>query len=99
MEALYQDKSVDELLQLCIDKGLTVAPELWDDKNALITLLGNQIPKVRIIRNYIKPAKKRNFDDFVRYFNKRYQAISAMLKSRKELQSVLSVSGHHRHGS
>jgi DNA polymerase II small subunit len=52
---------------------------------------GERAEKVQPYKNYTKPAKKREYNDFVKYFNKRFQAISGILKSRKELQNIVSI--------
>jgi len=50
-------------------------------------------PNVEVIFSYKdKEYKKREFQDFVKYFRRRYQSISAMLKNRQELQKVTSIS-------
>jgi DNA polymerase II small subunit len=46
---------------------------------------------VEVLRHYNKKPKKRSFNDFVQYFNVRYQTMEKMLRSRKELNSVMSI--------
>lgn len=46
---------------------------------------------IQIIKNYTKPPKKYKYDDFVKYFNKRYITLSNILKQRKELTNVTSI--------
>lgn len=52
----------------------------------------NRKSKVRIIKSYDSPPKKRSFQDFVSVFNIRFKALSQMLKYRKELQNVTAIS-------
>ena len=51
----------------------------------------NKQAPVKIISSYEEEPKKRNIKDFVSLFNKRYQALEAMLKNRQELQNLTSV--------
>jgi DNA polymerase II small subunit len=46
---------------------------------------------VEILFSYNEEPKKRDVQDFVNYFTARYEAISAILKHRKELQSLTSI--------
>jgi DNA polymerase II small subunit len=48
-------------------------------------------PPIQILKNYTKPPKKYVYNDFVQYFNKRYNALSAILRQRKELAGVTSI--------
>lgn len=48
--------------------------------------------KVRILKSYDAPPKKRSFQDFVSVFNIRFKTLSQMLRNRKELQSITSIS-------
>jgi DNA polymerase II small subunit len=47
--------------------------------------------KVKIIFSYDRKPKKREANDFVQYFNNRYQAIEKILKQRQELQNTTSI--------
>ena len=47
---------------------------------------------ILILKNYLKLSKKSTAQDFVKYFNKRLQAISGILRGRQELQNVTSIS-------
>jgi DNA polymerase II small subunit len=85
-------ETAEQLIERCIAAGIVVQPEHLDDPGALRTLLDRPTGTVRVVKSYTKPAKKRSYDDFVKYFNKRYQAISAILRARKELQNVTSIS-------
>ncbi|MFA6073511.1 MAG: metallophosphoesterase [Candidatus Woesearchaeota archaeon] len=48
--------------------------------------------KVKILKSYDGAPKKRSFQDFVSVFNLRFKNLSQMLKNRKELQNVTSIS-------
>ena len=58
---------------------------------SVTTASGITIHPIKILKNYTKPPKKYVYDDFVKYFNKRYQAISGILRQRKELENVTSI--------
>ena len=47
---------------------------------------------VKIIFSYNKAPKKREANDFIQYFNNRYDAIEKILKQRQELQNTTSIS-------
>ena len=49
-------------------------------------------PKVKILKSYDSPPKKRTFQDFVSVFNMRFKILSQMLRNRKELQGVTAIS-------
>jgi DNA polymerase II small subunit len=49
-------------------------------------------PKVKILKSYDSPPKKRTFQDFVSVFNMRFKLLSQMLRNRKELQGVTAIS-------
>jgi len=47
--------------------------------------------KVKIIFSYDKKPKKREANDFIQYFNSRYQTIERILRQRQELQNITSI--------
>lgn len=47
--------------------------------------------KVKIIISYPEDSKKREVNDFVAYFNNRYNAIEKMLRNRQELSELISI--------
>lgn len=47
---------------------------------------------IEIIYSYDEPSRKRTFEDFVGYFNSRFSELSELLKNRKELQRLTSIS-------
>jgi DNA polymerase II small subunit len=56
------------------------------------TQRGEKKSKVKILKSYDSPPKKRSFQDFVSVFNMRFKALSAILRNRKEMQNVTSIS-------
>jgi len=48
-------------------------------------------PSVEIIRTYVRKPKKRSYQDFVQHFTVRFQKVSALLRTRKELANVLPL--------
>jgi len=53
--------------------------------------IDQQATPVRIVSVYQEKTKKRTMQDFVAYFNARYQAIEKMLRNRLELQNLTSI--------
>ena len=47
--------------------------------------------KIKIINSYVEESKKRDIQDFVQYFNNRYETIKKILKNRSELTNTLSI--------
>jgi DNA polymerase II small subunit len=47
---------------------------------------------VKVLFSYDKKPEKRDANDFIQYFNRRYEAIEKILKQRQELQNILSIS-------
>src|SRR3989344_5168793 len=48
-------------------------------------------PSVKILKNYLKPEKKIDLQDFVEYFRTRYKGLREILEKRQELQDVISI--------
>ncbi len=89
----YANQSMQQLVGECIRRGMLVTPEMVEDKAKLVALLsgGERVYTVKVLKNYVKAPRKRTVQDFVKYFNQRYRVLSAILKSRKELESVVSI--------
>ncbi len=91
----YEQLSIQELVNIAIDKDILLDPELLKDKQKIISELrkleGPKRGSVKIIQNYTKPPKKWNVQDFVKHFKKRYEQIGSILRTRKELQSITSI--------
>ena len=47
--------------------------------------------RVKIIKDYVKEPKKREFSDFVKMFNNRFKQLSSILQNRQELQRLTSL--------
>ncbi len=48
--------------------------------------------KVNVVFSYKDEIKKRDIQDFVAYYNRRYEALSSMIKSREEMSNLTSIS-------
>ncbi|MFH1053422.1 MAG: DNA-directed DNA polymerase II small subunit [Candidatus Woesearchaeota archaeon] len=46
---------------------------------------------VKVTYNYNEPEKKREMNDFVAYFNNRYNQIEKLFQGRQDLQSLVSI--------
>ena len=76
-DSLFFNKGiVDKLDQIKQDENLV---HIEDDKT------------IKIISSYEEESKKRNVQDFVSYFNKRFNSLSSILKSRSELSNLVSI--------
>lgn len=71
--------------------GDAAQAEVQAQPQSVTTASGITVHPIKILKNYTKPPKKYAYDDFVKYFNKRYQAISGILRQRKELENVTSI--------
>ncbi len=47
--------------------------------------------EVKVLFSYNEESKKRDIQDFVSFFNKRFDSIGKILKNRTELQNLLSI--------
>lgn len=47
---------------------------------------------IQILIQYEKPSKKRSVQDFVKYFNKRFDILEGLLRNRQELSQLTSIS-------
>ena len=50
------------------------------------------VENVKVVFSYDKSPKKREAEDFVTYFNNRYEIIAKILQNRQELQNITSIS-------
>ena len=48
--------------------------------------------ELKIIFSYQEESKKKTIQDFIGFFNKRYRSIERMLRNRRELQNLSSIS-------
>lgn len=112
MTSDYQQLSTEDLLALCVARGVTLPLDGLDDRDGIIRLLETAEPtplrdivplvigpsppaqrqhNVIVLKNYTKKPRKRNVDDFVRFFNARYKALSGILRQRKELANAVAI--------
>ncbi|MBW2974621.1 DNA-directed DNA polymerase II small subunit [Candidatus Woesearchaeota archaeon] len=47
--------------------------------------------KVKVVHSYDENPKKRDIQDFVRYFNMRYKAIEKLLRQRPDLKNITTI--------
>jgi DNA polymerase II small subunit len=81
----------DALIKKIVEK---TNPDFLDETiiNSFVDVEEKFVRKVKIVKSYDKESKKRTFQDFVSVFNNRFKSLSEMLKSRRELDSVTSIS-------
>ncbi len=81
------------LLNFDINKTNKILAEIKkEEKEISIEEFNGDKNNVIVLKSYKEEAKKRNVDDFVYYFRKRFETISNILKTRQELKEVLSLS-------
>ncbi|PIN81771.1 hypothetical protein COV13_00050 [Candidatus Woesearchaeota archaeon CG10_big_fil_rev_8_21_14_0_10_32_9] len=89
------DKEIDELLLNSLVEEYGETLDFLDEK-VLRDFEEKQKSKdehkIKIIKSYDKPPKKRTFQDFVSVFNLRFKNITQMLKYRQDLQGITSIS-------
>ncbi|MDD9953408.1 MAG: metallophosphoesterase family protein [Candidatus Woesearchaeota archaeon] len=86
----YEQLSTEQLVSKCIERDILVPPEALNDKERILALLQSR-RTVEILENYTKAPKKYTVQDFVKHFSKRYRAINAILRQRKELENATSI--------
>lgn len=97
MPGHHDQTELQSLVNACLAAGILVEPEQLERPDELRMLLAKARaprggePHVEVIKNYTKAPRKRGVEDFVRYFNHRYKALSAILKGRKELENATSI--------
>lgn len=62
------------------------------EQSSITTKIESNMPPTEVVFSYNSDSQSRKIEDFVRYFNKRYNAIEKILRCRQELQSVMSIS-------
>jgi len=84
-------------LKVLLEKGINsknylnfVNHFLQKDNEENIEKLTNT-PKVRIINSYKADSKKREVNDFVKYFYNRFETIEKILRNRRELINIVSI--------
>lgn len=70
-----------------------IIKKIEHSKTAGSSSLASDLQKngVKILFNYNKAGKKKDIQDFVKYFNLRYKALETILISRQELSSPASI--------
>lgn len=78
-----------------IERGSLIVPENLPDDILILERDHLQVatkPSVEVTYSYNKESKKRSYNDFVQYWRHRFNGLSAILRSRQELQGVTSIS-------
>jgi DNA polymerase II small subunit len=70
----------------------TILGKYNQEKEPPIEIQSGSGGTVNILFSYKEEPRKRDVQDFVNFFSARYEAISAILRNRKELQSLTSIS-------
>jgi len=99
LEKLSQLEGEDLEAGLIIDKdflkkkGLLLDDEDGKEKESVVKRKEEtgQINDVKVLFSYKKEPKKITVNDFVAYFNRRFEALSSILRQRQELQGVTSI--------
>lgn len=52
---------------------------------------------VKLVENYVKDPEKKECNDFVTHYNRRFDQLSSMLKNRTELEGAVSLSRLEHH--
>ncbi len=79
---VYEEKKalMDEILvQVKKEEGLVVEDESSGGSSVIV------------LKNYKEDAKKRDVQDFVKYFRKRYETMKCFLENRVEMQNIISI--------
>jgi len=104
---LFLNKDLNEALQnlpnvdlnwLDLEKSKALLEKGRDNRvyNQFIKFLYTQKTKakeekVKVINSYGEDSKKRNIQDFVRYFNMRYKALENILRHRPDLKNIITI--------
>lgn len=87
-EIFSDNYQIQKLLQYCEDNGKI---EGFFSKSKNITQQINEDNKVNVLFSYDKKSEKKQIQDFVTYFNNRYNTIERMLRDRKELENLNQI--------
>ena len=92
--ALISDKTIN-LRELEAARALAEKNRNYAPYNAILSFAQGEKKEddheVKILFSYNTPAKPRKPKDFIDYFNNRYKQLERILKTRTELQSVVSI--------
>jgi len=90
---------ITEPVKIKLENALVIE-KLWplvkqNKKQEILAILQKKIKSrghVEVLFDYKDKVKKREVQDFVKYFNKRYKFIEGLLRGRHELRNTLSIS-------
>ncbi len=92
----YFDKNLKDVNWVEFDKSKAILEKSGQDKGYKRFI--NQVleddsikSSVQVLFSYDKPSKKREVQNFVSYFNHRYNALKSILQNRQELQNAVSI--------
>ncbi|MFH1771085.1 MAG: metallophosphoesterase [archaeon] len=89
-----------EKINSLLEKGILISPDFLEKKDSAnpkiknVSALQNDLDKdakVRVIKNYTKPSKKRVVADFVNFFTARFKSLEKMIKIRPEMKGLVSI--------
>ncbi len=66
-------------------------PDIISGNLKINSAVADEERKVRIVSSYNEPPSKKCVEDFVNYFNKRYEAIRGLLMARPDLINLTSI--------
>ncbi len=89
-------KTTNSVLELMQKYRIQMSPNQLSEKTKILEIskkhLSNiKIGTVNIVSNYTTEPKKREIQDFVKYFTARYYSIQRMLQNRKELTGLTAI--------
>ncbi len=90
------DDEKKKAVEVLLKKKILVSPDMLSRASIEeIENLGNPASKssnVSVLFSYVDSPKKREFQDFVDYFNSRFKSIEGILVSRPELKNTTTIS-------
>jgi DNA polymerase II small subunit len=92
----YLDKNLRNVNWVEFEKSKAILEKKGQDKSYktfISQVLEDDCFKnpVNVIFSYSKPSKKREVQNFISYFNHRYNSLKSILQNRKELQNSVSI--------
>lgn len=84
-----------------LEKGILVSPDFLEKKESSKQELEeatdlqkdfSEDAKIKVIKNYDKPPKKRTVSDFVNFFIARFKSLEKMIKIRPDMKGLVSIS-------
>lgn len=89
-----------EKISSLLEKGILVSPDFLEKKGISkheseeatdLQKDFSEDAKVKIIKNYDKPSKKRTVSDFVNFFTARFKSLEKMIKVRPDMKGLVSI--------